>query len=454
MSKVLILDLENKKIEYQSVSRMKKGLYLGYELYDKFCSKDDLVVVRGALSGLLPGACHSYVVYYKPLLKTLSYAIVSGTLGGIIYSSDLEAIVIKGGFPGKSLYSIIIDKEEISFNPSGELAAFDYQQMKNVAEKKAVSPYDVVFFSGNSVSQNIFSNISITGNELLNGDGLGALFLKKNIRMIHISGRETQIPSYLKKEYFTLIKKMKHNVSGVFERTCYGCPNHCFFFRSTMNRLSIKHIIYRKYIEIFNKCFNKEGRENPDRFFYIFDIFSVDFMAIMPVIKYLFSREDLSREMGIRVDNNLQYKDVVLFLKNLNVDNNKFYNLLRSDMDLFKIDYKAEIIRHGNSFAINTEEDDNLVKLDFYHPSIFDTPDLPYMNVLKLKALYEMLGICPNLHYTYDEYWLSKIGEKTHDSFREIDRLELFGNALLNYKYEMEKKHSEKLRKVYPGEEE
>jgi hypothetical protein len=206
------------------------------------------------------------------------------------------------------------------------------------------------------------------------------------------------------------------------------------------SKQNIRYVIYSEYINIARQYLDTSFSAEFERFYYLFDIFSIDFMGFLPFLWTICQRSDIYNEIGIDKKEKLDFKDFVMILKNLNIDNNNFYITLRSDINRFINEYNISIKKTGIHYIpiMQTKKEERLNELDFYPSYLFDMKlDEPEKFIVN-KSLYEFIGICPNNIDIYDEYWVSKLGEKIDSRFSSIDGIKKYGEVLTRYKYEVE----------------
>ncbi|MGM0607111.1 MAG: aldehyde ferredoxin oxidoreductase N-terminal domain-containing protein [Candidatus Muiribacteriota bacterium] len=445
MNRILFIDIEKKEFTIASLNNRKKGLYLGYYLFNEYCEKDDVVITRGALSGILPGACHCYSVYFNKVISCVNYAFITGNLGATLLSQNFEGVVFRKALTSNHPYMINIYEENVAFEKVPEIKLYDYLQMKNLIDSMSNNRGDSYLFTGDFINSNIFSKLFATSNGILNGCGLGNVFNSKGIKIVKFNRGAYKEKVNFKKDYFSIIKMFNNkNPRGVLSRSCYGCPKHCFYYVNSKRKQSIKYVVYSEYHNLIKDGFYEKFAKDMEKTFYLFDIFSLDFMGLLPFLKGIAEKKSIYNEIGVENKENLDFKDFVMILKNLNIDNNNFYTLLRTDIGLFLKEYNINLKKSGNHFIpiMMTEKENKLANKDFYPPFLFDMVLEDTKGFLIKKAIYEFLGICPNNYEIYDEFWISKVGEKIDPRFSKLDGLNKFGEILLRYKYENEKKYT------------
>ncbi|MCK9224250.1 MAG: hypothetical protein M0R46_02410 [Candidatus Muirbacterium halophilum] len=440
-NRTLFINVENKKHEFLNIDNRKKGLFLGYYLYEEYCSKEDVVIVRGALSGLLPGICQCYIVYFDRMSGSISYSIVSGNLGANLFSQNIEAVVFTGKNENSKLY-ITIESDNVNFRDCGEIWDFDYILLKNTLENIIKSSKDAVLFSGNSVNPHYFSKINISSNEVFNCPSVSELLCLKGIKLVYFKHGFHIGNIDVKKEFFNIGKKFRMDSSQLSNmRSCNGCPVHCFSFISRAGKQNISYSVYRRFFNIVKDMLTEDFLDDIEKFFYLLEVFSIDQISILPVFKILKEKKELFPLMGLDNKTKFEFRDIVVFLKNLNLENNDFYNLLRTDKNLFEREYGINLRKNnivGMDYALTTEEK-NLFSKDFYPSGMFEYDFSDTKAFLNMKSLYEYFGICPNCIDIYDEYWVSKIGEKIDTQFSNIDRMNTISEIFFRYKHETEK---------------
>jgi hypothetical protein len=268
------------------------------------------------------------------------------------------------------------------------------------------------------------------------------LLCLKGIKSIYFKHGEHKNSIDIKKEFFNLGKKFRMDSAQVSSmRSCSGCPVHCFSFISRAGKQNIRYSVYRRYFNIAKDILTEDFLEDIEKFFYLLEVFSIDQITILPVLKILKEKKEFFHIMGFDNKSKFEFRDIVVFLKNLNTENNEFYNLLRTDNVLFEREFKVSIRKDrfiSCDYALTTEEK-NLFSKDFYPSSIFEYNLSQTKEFLKLKSLYEYFGICPNCIDIYDEYWVSKIGEKIDTQFSNIERMNTISEIFFRYKHETEK---------------
>ncbi|MFW5782095.1 MAG: aldehyde ferredoxin oxidoreductase N-terminal domain-containing protein [Candidatus Muiribacteriaceae bacterium] len=445
MNKVLIIDIEKRRSEIVDSESRKSGLFLGYELFEEYCSKDDIVFSRGALSGLIPGVSQCYAVFYNEIISTVNYGMISGDMSEYLLSCGFEAVVMLGENTRDSVLYIEAEGSSVRFNDSGELASFDNIQMKNLVDSIYREKGCFCIYSGNIPEKNLFADINITGNSIFNGCGIGNIFIKKGIKIFSLEKGKCSFNPDIKKEYFGVMKLFeRENEKGRNSRSCKGCPAHCFQCAHSYENSYMHHIYYRRYNDILKDIFSEDFLGDVEKLLYIFKVFSIDFMGIIPIIKNVVNRPELMGEVGIPEKDRMSFMDIALFLKNLNLDNNSFYNLLRNDFESFRNNYCPDLEKTGIHYfpVAVTKKEKKLYSLDFYCSFLFDLRFDKVEDFLKTKALYEFFGICPNNLEIFDEYWVSRIGETVDSKFSNISRIEQYSDILLRYKYDVEAKYT------------
>lgn len=353
----------------------------------------------------------------------------------------LESVILRSDSSGERM-SVDISQNMTVFKNASELWDYDYILMKNVIENISESNNDCILFSGNTVNAHYYSRINITENEVYNCPGVSEILTSKGIKFIHFRHGDFRNNIDMKKEFFNLGKKFPDTASQNSDiRSCRGCPIHCFSFITRAGKQNIRYKVYKRYFSLAKDMLSEDFIEDMEKFFYLLEVFSVDPVSIIPVIKIIRERKELFSLIGIDDRKKFEFRDIVTFLKNLNSENNDFFNLLRSDNTIFEREYGFSLRKErfiASDYAMTSEEK-KLFHLDFYPSNVFEYTFTDIRGFLKHKALFEYFGICPNCIDIYDEYWISKIGEKIDTQFSSIDRMNTLGEIFFRYKHETEK---------------
>jgi hypothetical protein len=422
MSRILFIDLFSLKYEFLEKNTDKHGVYLASSLYKKH--ENSIVLAKGAFSSFLPGINTCYFLYYDKFYDRPTVSLIKGKTASYLTSLNIDAVVFKGEFPGDNIYKIDIFEDKVVFIKVNEIFYYDYIKLKNLI--KNYNDKSILFST--SINYNIFSSLFSDEDFVFNSGGLGAEFFKKRIKMVFFNKGKHNEKNIFKKYYLRIIKlfdeERENNKKG---ESCFYCSKKCF--SSEYFNINIKNdYVFDKY---FEKCdFLKIKKESFYKLKYLFDIFGNDYLKVMPVLYFAMKKEILEEEIGFSFSEKLGFKDFTNFLKNLNVENNKFYNLLREDFELFKKEYGFDLKKDGNFyFPFENEELKNVNSMDFL-PYISEKEKVFSMR----KAFYDYAGICERLYGIYDEYWISNLMESVSPEYKDIDETEKFMKKLLNEK--------------------
>lgn len=190
--RILYINLSNQSFEVKAHSDLSQwlgGVGVSTILLSENLEEKPFVFARGLFCGLFPGCARTFASFVSPLSQNLGEGHVGGNLGINLARAGLEGMVVLG--KSKNPVVLKVKNGEVEFLPADNLWAMSpsraAQELLGIKGSSEAS----VLTIGPAAEKGVrFSDVLVDGRHYLGGIGLGAVWGKRKLKGMLVSGNQ------------------------------------------------------------------------------------------------------------------------------------------------------------------------------------------------------------------------------------------------------------------------